>query len=132
MRLVSLATMLSIFACFATIEAEGAREPDLVAVKFHADWCGSCKKMGSIFTDLRNKFDGKPVLFVTLDLTNVSTRGQAELMAGALGLKQVYDAHPGTGFILLVDPDSHKVLDKLTSDKNIKEVGAAISARLES
>ena len=66
--------------------------------------------MGSVFTDLRNKFDGQPVLFVTLDLTNVSTRNQSELLAVALGLKNVYENNPGTGFIIIVNPTIQKVV----------------------
>ena len=44
------------------------------------------KRWGPIFTDLQNKFDGKPVLFVTLDFTNRTTHYQSELLASALGM----------------------------------------------
>tara|TARA_E500000331_G_C17267879_1_gene717890 strand:+ start:2873 stop:3037 length:165 start_codon:yes stop_codon:yes gene_type:complete len=27
--------------------------PELIAIKFHADWCGSCKLMGSTFEELQ-------------------------------------------------------------------------------
>ncbi len=129
------ASLFVTFALSAFIFSLGAAEipsPKLIAVKHHGDWCGSCKKMGSIFTDLRNKFDGQPVLFVTLDLTNISTRNQSELLAAALGLQSVYKNNPGTGFILLVDPKTHRVVKKLTADQDIKTMSKAIAAGLSS
>jgi hypothetical protein len=64
--------------------------PQIVAVKFHGDRCGSCRKMGTAFTDLQNKLDGSPILFVQLDLTNNTTKHQAVLLASALGLSKAY------------------------------------------
>ena len=115
----------------ATVEAAPA-QPEILAVKFHADWCGSCKRMGPVFDDLRNKYDGQPVLFVELDLTNGTTRSQAELLASALGFGEVYAKNQGTGFILLLDGDSRQQLTKLTADQDIKAMGKEIVARLES
>lgn len=112
--------------------AEAPAKPDLLAVKFHADWCGSCKKMGTVFEDLRNKYDGKSVLFVTLDLTNSTTRSQAEFLASALGFGNVYAQNTGTGFILLLDGESRQQVAKLTADQNIKAMGAELVRQLES
>ncbi|MEM1182291.1 MAG: thioredoxin domain-containing protein [Acidobacteriota bacterium] len=106
--------------------------PEVLAVKFHADWCGSCKRMGPVFEDLRNKYDGKSVLFVELDLTNGTTKAQAEFMASALGFGDVYAQNQGTGFILLLDGTSRQKLAKLTADQNIKAMGAEIVKQLES
>ena len=106
--------------------------PETLAVKFHADWCGSCKRMGPVFEDLRNKYDGQPVLFVELDLTNGTTRAQAEYLATALGFGEVYAANQGTGFILLLDATSRQTLAKLTADQDIKAMGRQIVAQLES
>ena len=112
--------------------AEPPAEPDLLAVKFHADWCGSCKKMGSVFEDLRNKYDGRSVLFVTLDMTNGTTRSQAEYMAAALGFGDVFAQNAGTGFILLLDGESRKQVAKLTADQDIKMMGKQLLQHLES
>ena len=125
-------TLLLLAALVLPAWAEAPASPDLLAVKFHADWCGSCKKMGTVFEDLRNKYDGKSVLFVTLDLTNGTTRSQAEFLASALGFGDVYAQNQGTGFILLLDGKSREQVAKLTADQNIKAMGAELVRHLES
>jgi thiol-disulfide isomerase/thioredoxin len=113
------------------IEAEDAdSQPKIIAVKFHADWCGACKAMGSVFTDLRNKLDGEPVLFVELDFTNATTRHQAMLLASALGISPALKENPGTGFILLFDK-KRQVTGKHTSRQTLKEIAAAICTHCE-
>ena len=111
----------------STSRAAELPEPKLIAVKFHADWCGSCKKMGTVFTDLRNKFDGQPILFMTLDRTNMSTRNQSDLLISALGYDSIFEKYQGTGFILLIEPRSNQVLKKLTSTQSIKEMAKEIA-----
>jgi len=118
---------------FGSVYADGHEAaPEVIAVKFHGDWCGSCKKMGPVSTDLGNKLDGMPVLFVELDLTNNTTKHQAKLLASALSLGTVYEGNPGTGFILLVDADSKKVVKKLTADMTLKQMQAAIQGLIAS
>lgn len=128
---LAAALLFALLMPVAAIDAAPA-EPEILAVKFHADWCGSCKRMGPVFEDLRNKYDGKPILFVELDLTNGTTRSQAEYLASALGFGDVYAQNQGTGFILLLDGKSRKQLAKLTSDQDIKAMGAKIVEQLES
>ncbi|MEM8963475.1 MAG: thioredoxin family protein [Acidobacteriota bacterium] len=129
-RFVLVALALLILPTTLATAASAPAQPEIMAVKFHADWCGSCKKMGTVFEDLRNKYDGESVLFVTLDLTNATTRGQAEYLASALGFGDVYAANAGTGFILLLDGESKKQVAKLTADQNIKAMGAELVKQL--
>lgn len=100
---------------------------EIIAVKFHADWCGSCKAMGDSFTELQAKFDSQPVLYVTLDNTREHLRQQAAWMTTQLGLGDVLKDHHGTsGFVLLIDSDSKKVLAKLTREHDLKAMGSAL------
>lgn len=101
--------------------------PRLVAVKFHADWCTECKKMANITTDLQNRFDGKPILFLTFDRTNTSSRHSAELLASALGLEEIYKKYQGTGFIVLIEWKSKKVLKMLTPENSMDDIVQTIT-----
>ncbi|MEM1205304.1 MAG: thioredoxin domain-containing protein [Acidobacteriota bacterium] len=133
MKLLATATLVLALLLPASLvtAATAPAAPDVIAVKFHADWCGSCKRMGTVFEDLRNKYDGKSVLFVELDLTNGTTRNQAEYLASALGFADTYASNQGTGFILLLDGKSRQQITKLTADQNIKAMGAEIVKQLE-
>ena len=86
--------------------------------------------MGPVFADLRNKLDGKPVLFVELDFTNATTRHQAMLLASALGISLALKENPRTGFILLFD-EKHQVTGKHASRQTLKEIAAAICTHCE-
>ena len=109
-------------------ESKEATGPELVAVKFHADWCGSCKKMGPVFEDLTNKMDSEPILFVELNLTTSAKQDQAAYLMEVMGAGDTWAEHgPKTGFILLLDPEDMSVAGKLTSDMGIKDMGAAIN-----
>lgn len=118
-------------AGFAASEGATAPAPKLIAVKYHADWCGSCKKMGPVFEDLRDKYDGEPVLFVTLDRTNRTTRSQADFLAASLGIGDSAARHAGTGFVVVYDATHRTELAKLTADQDIKAMGAALRSHLD-
>ena len=101
--------------------------PQLMVVKFHADWCGSCRALGPAITDLSNKFDGQPVLFTELDFTNITAKNQTLLLASALGIGGVVEEHNGTGFILVIDSKTKEVKAKLNKTQPIKEMSKIIA-----
>lgn len=112
-------------------ESESIKTPKVIAVKFHADWCGFCKAMGPVMTDLQNKFDGQPALFVTFDLTNQTSKNQAEMHAAALGLSDLWKSNGGsTGKIYLVEIDNRKAITTLTSDHTLKDMTASLTSAL--
>jgi hypothetical protein len=106
---------------------ESDKGPEVLALKFHADWCGYCQEMGPAFKNLARKHDTAPVLFHVLDHTEESDKRQARYMAHALGLEEVWAERGGsTGFILLVDAETGEVLDELTHDQGFKEMSRAL------
>ncbi len=81
--------------------------PKVIAVMFHSDRCASCKALDPRIQEAAEQLTDKPVLFVTLDLTSDKTRKQAELLAGALGLDDLWKAnHTRTGFMKLADAET--------------------------
>lgn len=124
---------MNVLSCAALLLAAGlsplaaAQAPALVVAKFHADWCGACRAMGDVATDLANKHDGQPVLFVTFDLTNATTRHQSEMRAAALGLGTLFDANRDkTGFLVLIDTASRTEVARLTREQSLKDMSAAL------
>ena len=101
--------------------------PAIIAVKFHADWCGYCKAMGPVFEELQAKYDQQPVLFVTFDQTREFNRQQSRYLAQAMGLNDAWTQYGGkTGFILLIDAGSKKVVERLDHEQTLKQIGAAL------
>ncbi len=107
------------------------QRPAVLAVKFHADWCGICKAMGPTFIDLANKFDERPVLFVELDMTNQQATRQSGYLATELGIGDIWANNAGkTGHILLIDPASKRIVDNLTANQSFKEMVGTLSSHL--
>ncbi len=98
---------------------KAAKFPRLIALKLHADWCPSCKAMGTLFEDLGRKFDAEPVLFVRLDLTDQRGRSQAEYMVASLGIGKLWTSlgeGKTTGQIVLIDPTGKSVVQTIPHD----------------
>lgn len=129
-KLSILALMMTLLSFQSFAQKAETSPPELIAVKFHADWCGSCKAMGPAFSDLRNKLDGESVLFVELDFTNNTSKHQAMLLASALGIDEVVAQNKATGFILLLDRESKEVRDRFLKDKTVKEMAKSIQTLL--
>jgi len=105
--------------------------PKIIVVKFHADWCRICRAMGPVFEDLQNKMDGSNILFIKLDFTNNQTKHQANLLGAELGLADILKQnYRRTGFILVIDPKTKKVLKKLTADDDVYSMESKIRTLL--
>ncbi len=128
MKTLSKLLALGLFlALLSPSFAQAKPAKGLIALKFHADWCGGCKKMGARLTELGNKLPDQPVLLLKLDLTDEKTRHQAALLSASLGLQEVYQKYNNkTGFILLIDGQSKKVLAKMGYDQNASQMVKSI------
>lgn len=107
--------------------AEQAAGPEVIAIKFHADWCGYCKAMGDIFDELQAKFDQEPVLYLTFDQTREHHTRQSQYLVHALGLEDVWAEYGGkTGFVLLIDGQTGEVIEQLDHEQSLSQMGESL------
>lgn len=94
----------------------------VIALRMHADWCEASRVMENYYEDLKNRFDGQEVLFVTMDYTNSTTRHQSQLLACALGLENAIEPYYGTGHIVLLTYRGKQVFGRLTPELSFEEM----------
>ena len=132
MKSLKILTLISLLFVSHLSVAQKSKEieaPTLMVVKFHADWCRICRAMGPVFEDLQNKMDGQNILFVKLDFTNNQTKHQANMLGAALGIAPILKKnYRRTGFILIIDSKTKKVLQKLTKDDDVYAMEAKIKS----
>ncbi len=122
-----------LFAVALPFQVNAGTAPKLMAVSFHADWCGSCNKIAPQLQKARGKadLDNKDILFVKLDLTNGTTRNQSALLASAIGLGDFYKENNGkTGFVLLVDSATGEHVGKITKEHDSAKIIELINSKL--
>lgn len=125
--LLGVATLVLVPVLSANADKGKAEMADntLYAVTFHADWCGTCRKLEPELTSARanGDLDNQNVLFVTLDLTNDTTKHQAALMASALGISDFYESNRGkTGFVLLVNGKTGETVGRIKGDTKAAKI----------
>lgn len=120
--------VLSAFGVQDTQEPKRAELPQLIALRFHANWCGPCAKLAPSYDALKTAFQDKSVLFLTLDFTDTPERKQSEYLAGTLGLEDIWrDNSMTTGRILIIDRESKKIVSTFSSTQQLAEMKKALS-----
>lgn len=125
--------LIILFAVALPFQVNAGAAPKLMAVQFHADWCGSCAKIEPQLNKARGKadLDNQDVLFVKLDLTNGTTRNQSALLASAIGLGEFYKENNGkTGFVLLVNGSTGEHVGKITKEHDSGKIIDLIESKL--
>ena len=104
-----------------------AQSPQLIAVRFHADWCAVCKPLVPNYAKLVADSQDLPVLFVTLDMTDEITRRQSEYLASSLGIADIW-AEQGNrvGVIKLLDAGSKDVLASISASDDLQRIESVI------
>lgn len=102
----------------------------ILAIRLHADWCERSRVMHQYYEDLKNRFDGQEVLFVTLDLTNNTTRHQSLLLASALGIEGILGQNSDTGQIQLATYRGKQVFAHLNPNLSFGEMESWMKKKL--
>jgi len=129
--------VLSFFALFILVMPHAAiaenkhseiiEAPQVMIVKFYADWCGSCKVMQPELDKFLESTKDKSTLYVHFDLTDEQTRQKSAYLAHSLGLENIYKEHAAkTGFALLIDSASKTPEGKITKDMSSEEMLAML------
>jgi thiol-disulfide isomerase/thioredoxin len=111
-------------------ETAKAEQTKLLALTFHADYCGACKALAPNVMDLQTKLDGQPVQWVKFDFTSAESKAESAELASELGVADHYRKNQATGFVLLVDADTKKQVGKLTSKQSPEEMYQAVRNKL--
>ena len=101
----------------------------IAAVKFHADYCGACKNLEPKITELKGKFNDE-VVFVQFDFTSDESKEKTESLAADQGLKSVLESNKGTGYIVLYDLKTKKVVGTLKNSQSVAEMEKEIKTYL--
>lgn len=127
--------VLGLAVLFAAMPA-AARElpkPQLMAVYFWASWCPNCKILTPEFAKARKvgDLDTKPILFVTLDLSDGASIYQSTLLAQALDIAPFVQAQgSATGYVAILDAKSKQELKRFDRTSSAADIEAWISATL--
>lgn len=100
----------------------------VLAVMFHADWCPTCKIIEPRLRNIEREFAGQPILFTRFDLTDDFTIEQSARYAALLGLETYLEQSSGrTGYMLLLDRETKKVLGEVRVKMSDDEIRAALT-----
>lgn len=124
-------TLVALACATASLHAAEPAQPEVLGVMFYADTCGSCKVLDPKIESAKADYLTKPILFTKLDHSSDASKNQAALLAGSIGIGEVYKAQEkASGFMLLLDADSKEVLGKLTRDMTEAEIKEALDKAL--
>ncbi len=113
--------------------AQELPRPKVIALQVFAQWCEPCLKMEEAVGHLADRFDGEPILGIVLDVTDLSTRYHAQLLAGALGLDALYrEKKDILGEIYLVDGKSKALIETITEADDFETMSAKVRNALAS
>lgn len=106
-------------------------EPKVLAVRMYADWCGNCKILDAKVDSFKEGFSDGQVVFMRLDQTEDFDTAQSELLAGLLGIKDIFMEYKGkTGMMLSIDAKTKKLLEVVTHRNETEEVKTKIAGYL--
>ncbi|MEO0794378.1 MAG: thioredoxin domain-containing protein [Verrucomicrobiota bacterium] len=130
--LITAITLLGL-AGFTQAHALDSAEPKAIGLLFYSDACGSCKILDPNIQAVKEDFATQPILFATFDHSNTESRNQAALLAASLGVAKLYDEQQkASGYMLIVDPKTGKILQKLTKTDSQEAIKAAFNMALKS
>lgn len=113
------------------VKRPAAALPKVISLQLYADWCPACKTLKPKLEAALKEAAGQPLLLVRLDETDKDSR-QAEYLLAALGLGDLWKDHAGkTGYVLLVDASTKKVIGNISFRFEVKEITEALTKAIK-
>jgi len=115
-------------------EDEGvkATEPELISLRFYADWCGFCRTLDANLDEVKKEFKDEPIWFTHVDITDEYTTQQSGLMAAQLGIGEIFEKYGNsTGDMVLIDPKTGEVKDHITHEVSKEDLRNRIAAAMK-
>ena len=96
-------------------------------VKIHADWCGTCKALKSVWqrieTDLRDQ-----ATIVTLDVSDRVAYMESQATAERLDISEFFQEYRSrTGTIAVLDCKSHEPVVIMSAERDFEKYRAAVA-----
>ncbi|MBI1391684.1 MAG: thioredoxin [Alphaproteobacteria bacterium] len=133
--LALMAAALFVYVAFirpatTVVAADGAGEPEVLAVTFASAWCAPCRILKPTLARVAPRFADEPVRFFELDYS-FGNADSARARAAEEGVGDIAARMGGaTGFTMLVDRDTGEVIDTLYAGLSPTDMAARINAAL--
>lgn len=106
----------------------------ILVINFSAEWCRPSQTLTPMYEDLKQTYDARQTLFVTLDLTDEAAVTQSKYLVSALGIEDIWNTQNGiTGELLYVDMRTRKIIKSFNDHNEFEQMsialGEAISAQ---
>jgi thiol-disulfide isomerase/thioredoxin len=110
-------TSVLLLAAFllSTLAVNAQESRKLIAVINKADWCAVCQATGEkMMKEVMPVFNESNVEFVMNDLTNDATKAESKMGLDKVNAYDAVKKISSTGWLLLVDAGTGKLLDKIS------------------
>lgn len=109
-----------------------ALKPQVIVASFVAQGCEASAHVKTVVAAAREDFTSAPVLFVSFDFSTPEGGKQAEYLAAAMGLEDVWAKFARqTGFIVVAEAATGKALAKITRFENLPRLKQAVEQALQ-
>jgi thiol-disulfide isomerase/thioredoxin len=124
--LVGLALIVSIASAATADDAPEACSSKPYVVKIHADWCGSCRAIESVWERIKSDLRDQATA-VTLDVSDRVAYTESQAVAERLGISEFFQEYRSrTGTIAVLDCRSRKPVAVMSAERDLEKYREAI------